>query len=538
MRVPAATGAGAAAPGCGDGSSEAAPGRRATEILARVWGFCVPAVVCPLGCVALTTALLLLAARYAVVEVDLIVYLVPVVVSAVRWGRAAAFTAVASSAAVADFLLIPPFYTFIIDDPRQVMELALFVFVALVTSHLAARLRSHVDALERREHEIDTLYEFSRRLAACTTAAEVLSAIEDHVGVRIAASVRLIVLADFLPGRDGVARVPREVAREAHEMVMAAEQGARVVTCGAQTRWALKCIATAVAGQAVLAIRLEGAAGHRGLDRRTGALLSDANMMLTRVDATAALAKANMRLESEFLQAALIDTATHELRSPVAAIIGSASVLDQIPALRDNENLHSLVIGMHHEAERLDTDIRNLLDTVRITDSAIRPNTRTTDLADIVAAAVGQRKRRTAAHTVTVDVAADLPLLNVDPVLIEQAMGQVIENAAKYSPAGSRIRVAARVDDGDAVVSVTDGGIGLTPEEADNLFRRAWRGRRHAGQVPGLGLGLWIARIFVTANGGTLTAHSEGPGKGTTMSIRLPLGPPAPRVEELQFEPV
>lgn len=522
--------------------SVAGAGARAAALVATLAGiwreFLVPSVLCPLGCVALTTGVLLLAASYAAVEVDLVVYLVPVVCSAVRWGRAAAFTAVAGSAAVADFLLIPPFYSFVINDPRQIVELALFVFVALVTSHLAARLRSHVDALQRREHEIDNLYAFSRRLAACTTAADVLSAIEDHVGVRIGARVRLLVLADFLPDRDDGARVPREVAAEAQAMVTAADPGARVVACGGRSRWALKCIATAVTGHGVLAVRLEGGAGHGGPDRRSEALLSDANAMLTRLDATAALAKANMRLESEFLQAALIDTATHELRSPVAAILGSASVLDQVPALRDNEKLHSLVVGMHHEAERLDSDIRNLLDTVRITDSAIRPNTRVTDVADVVATAIRHRHRRTAAHQVAVDVAADVPLLSVDPVLIEQALGQVIENAAKYSPAGSRIGVAVGVDDGDVVVSVTDGGIGLTPEETANLFRRAWRGRRHAARVPGLGLGLWIARIFVAAHGGTLTAHSEGPGRGTTMTIRLPLGPPAHPIEKRQFEPV
>ena len=255
--------------------------------------------------------------------------------------------------------------------------------------------------------------------------------------------------------------------------------------------------------------------------------------MLTRIDAAAALAKAAVRLESEVLQAALIDTATHELRSPVAAILGSASVLDQVPALRDNDKLRSLVLGMHHEAERLDTDIQKLLEAVRLTESGIRTNLQLSDLTDVLATAVRQRRSRTCAHRVTVDVAPDVPLVTIDAVLIEQALGQLIENAAKYSPAGSPITVAAHMYEGHAVVSVTDTGVGLTAEETDNLFRRAWRGRRHVGRVPGLGLGLWIARIFIAANGGTLTAHSEGPDKGTTMSIRLPI---APLVELAQLE--
>lgn len=511
-------------------------GRGAAAVTVQQWtGFVATAFLCPLGCVAATTGVLLLAARYAAVEVDLVVYLVPVVVSAVRWGRGAAFVAVVSSAAVTDFLLIQPFYSFVIADPREVVELALFVFVALVTSHLAARLRSHDDTLRRREHEIDNLYEFSRRLAACTTAAELLSAIEDHLSVRLGARARLIQPGDALPG-DGEARAPRAVARAAHEMVMAAEPGARLLTCEAGVRWILQPIATSLAGPAVLALALGDA--HGWPDDRGGALLQEAAGMLTRIDGAAALAKATLRVETEVLQKALIDTATHELRSPLAAILGSASVLEEVAALREDDKLRALVLGMHHEAERLDTDIRKILDAARIIDSGVRLNTRPTDLADVLAAAVRHRQRRTAAHPITVAIAPDLPLVALDAVLIEQAVGQLVENAAKYSPAGSPITVAARVEGGHAVVSVTDTGLGLTPEEADNLFRRAWRGRRHAGRVPGLGLGLWIARNFVAANGGTLTAHSEGPDQGTTMSIRLPLAAPARRIEGTQFEPV
>jgi two-component system sensor histidine kinase KdpD len=127
------------------------------------------------------------------------------------------------------------------------------------------------------------------------------------------------------------------------------------------------------------------------------------------------------------------------------------------------------------------------------------------------------------AHKLKVDIESALPLLNIDPVLLEQAVGQIIENAAKYSPVGSDIAVVARAEREHVVLSVADQGAGLTSEETDQLFRRAVRGRRHIGNVPGLGLGLWIARIFVAANGGTVTAESAGPGRGTTMSIRLPV---------------
>jgi K+-sensing histidine kinase KdpD len=492
-----------------------------------VVGILARTVLVPLACVALTMALIALALEYTALEFDLIIYLIPVVVCAIRWGGAAAIVAILATAATVDFLWIPPVYSFAISDPRQIVELSLFVFVALVTSHLAARLRRDVDTLRRREHEIHNLYEFSRRLALCATAGDLLNAIQDYLSVRLGCEAHLIHLAASYAGGEDEEneRVPQPVVREASDMVMAREPGSRLVTNPeTNTLWALKSIATTVAGHGVLAINL-GKAGGRDIDRlneRIDALLAEAMTTLTRIDAAAALAKANMRLESEILTAALINTVSHELRSPVAAILGSTSVLDQMPALRDNEKMRSLVDGMHHEAERLDNDIQNLLDTVRITDSGVKPRMTWVDLADILATAVRQRLRRIAAHKLTVDLDPGLPLVNVDPVLLEQAIGQIIENAAKYSPAGSDIAIVARTEDGQIVLSITDGGAGLTEDEASNLFQHSYRGRRHVGHVPGLGVGLWIARIFVAANGGTLSAQSPGPDQGTTMSIRLP----------------
>jgi two-component system sensor histidine kinase KdpD len=487
-----------------------------------------PAILYPLACVALTTTLLIFTLRYTALEFDQIIYLIPIVICAVRWGRVSAIVAIFATAAVVDFLWLPPFYSFWISDPRQTIELILFVFVALVTSHLATRLRSEVDTLQRREREVHNLYEFSRSLAVCDTAGDLVRAIQDYLSVHLGCEAHLIhVAAPFGGGDDELdGRVPPPVAQEARDMVAAREPGSRLINePKTSSVWALKSIATTLAGHGVLAINL-GKGGRPGIDKlneNIDALLSEAGRTLTRMDAAAALAKANLRLESEVLRAALINLASHELRSPVAAILGSASVLDLLPALRENERMRSLVSGMHHEAERLDNNIQNLLDTVRVTDSGVKPHLAWADLTDILGSAIRLRRHRIAAHKVTVDVDPRLPLVNVDAVLLEHAVGQLIENAAKYSPASSDIAVVARVDDGQIAISVTDAGAGLTEDEAKNLFQRSYRGPRHLGKLPGLGLGLWIAKIFVAANGGMLSAHSLGPGRGTTMSIRLPI---------------
>jgi K+-sensing histidine kinase KdpD len=486
-------------------------------------------VLYPLVSVVLTTALMALVLRHTALEFESIVYLIPVLICAIRWGFVSAIVGICASTGAADFLFIPPLYSFVISDPNQIVEIVLFLLVALITSNLAARLRTEIHTLQCREREVQNLYEFSRRLALCSTAGDLIKSIQDYLSVRLGCEAYLVRLASFHAVDAGADNemVPQSIAREARELI-ARKPGSRLVTePTTNSLWALKHIATTTGEHGVLAINLgkpRDSSANKPNDRIDG-LLSEAIAMLTRIDAAAALAKANIRLESEILRTALIGTASHELRSPVAAILGTASVLDRILALQGDEKARSLVDGMHLEAKRLDGDIQNLLDTARITNTGVQPRRVWTDPADILAGAIRQRSHRLATHKLSVDVDLNLPLVNVDPVLLEQAIGQVIENAVKYSPVGSAIAIAGRVEDGRVVLEVTDHGVGLTEEEASHLFRRAHRGRRHLGNVPGLGLGLWIAGIFVAANGGTLSADSAGTSLGTTMSIRLPVAP-------------
>jgi two-component system sensor histidine kinase KdpD len=218
---------------------------------------------------------------------------------------------------------------------------------------------------------------------------------------------------------------------------------------------------------------------------------------------------------------------SHELRTPIAAILGFMSVLAGFPAVRDEERIRSLVEAAQDEAKQLDNDIDNLLNATRITKEGVRPQREWVDPADIVNAAINQRSRRLAEHQLTVDIERDLPLVRVQSSMIEQVLGQLVENAAKYSRIGSAIKVSARSDRDRVVLSVCDEGAGLTPEEAEQLFKRASRSPRHAN-VPGTGLGLWIGNTFVTANGGTLEVSSRGAGLGTTALIRLPTAPSEP----------
>jgi K+-sensing histidine kinase KdpD len=154
-----------------------------------------------------------------------------------------------------------------------------------------------------------------------------------------------------------------------------------------------------------------------------------------------------------------------------------------------------------------------------------QPHREWTDPVDIVNAAIEQKRTQLSRHRLELSLAPDVPLVEVHSALIEQALGQLLENAAKYSPIDSTIKLSARVEQDRVILSVTDNGVGLMPEEKQQLGQRSFRGSRHLAVVPGAGLGLWIANAFVTANGGTLDAESPGPGLGTTVSIRLPAAP-------------
>jgi two-component system sensor histidine kinase KdpD len=183
------------------------------------------------------------------------------------------------------------------------------------------------------------------------------------------------------------------------------------------------------------------------------------------------------------------------------------------------------------EAERLNNDIQNLLDATRISREQIKPRMEWIEPTDIVNSALERRRRRLLGHSVSLDVDSNLPFIYVDPVLIEQAFAQVVDNAAKYSPSGSNIIVAAKRNGHGLVLSVKDTGLGLTEEENAQVGDRFFRGARHAATASGSGLGLWIAKAFVSANGGKLEATSAGANLGTTIAIRLPIATHAPTQE-------
>ena len=235
----------------------------------------------------------------------------------------------------------------------------------------------------------------------------------------------------------------------------------------------------------------------------------------------AQLSAAHVRAEANLLRQAVVDSVSHELRTPLASILGSATVLAPAPPSAGERRLAGLVQGIREEAERLDREIQMLLDASRVSIDRIEPKRELVDPADIINSAVARRRRQISGRSLELEIAEDLPFVFVDGAMIEQALIQIVDNAGKYSPPSSRIRIEAKADNGYVALAVTDQGAGFNTEEYRHASERFFRGSRHVG-VSGSGLGLWIAKAFLVANNGRLIIASAGESRGTTVTVLFP----------------
>jgi K+-sensing histidine kinase KdpD len=446
-----------------------------------------------------------------------IAYLIPVVFAATQWGVWHAMLASIAAMAAADFFFFDPLYSFRVDDPKEAVDLLLFLIVALVSSNLASRLR-------HREQEIQRLYAFSQRLAACFTISDLVAAVQHYLSSAVGQKATFFVaMADGVHEPTESGATPKAVQEAVASMIIAAGAPARSITDQA-TRgvWLLRAVSSEASVHGVIAINI--GAGSRGSieikTRRVEAVLDEVSLTLKRLDIGKAMEDARLHLQAQLLRDAFHGTLSHELCSPLAGIRGSASVLGSMPVVRDDAVASSLVEGISDEVAELEGYIQNILNATRVTAGGLVPRREWADPRDIINAAVRHRGRRLTAHRISMAFADDPPLVHVDSGLIEEACGQVLENAAKYSASGSTISVGVWTEHGQVIFSIADQGVGITPQELEQLGRRSFRSERHQTKIPGSGLGLWIASTFVKANDGTIVVSSRG--KGTRVAISLP----------------
>lgn len=481
--------------------------------------------------VALTTIAIAIIIQLTDIRHISILYVIPVLIAAIRWGIVEAIIAALSAIASAAFFFYAPIYDLRVHDPLQIIDLMMFLIVAIITGHFVTRLRIEVERANRREREITALYAFARRLTSARDASGIYEAIQHHLSLLVGRSVLLfgpVTTESEAVSRCEALHVP-PLVRDAvlTALKRQVDPAAGILTdAGSGHTWLVRAVSPQSPDFGVIAVDL-------GMRSRTdtgklrddiNAALIDAAATLQRLGLGRTISEARSRTDAERLRDALLGSVSHELRTPLAAILGATTTIASSPPIQADPRLSGLANVAREEAERLNHDIDNLLHATRISSEGVHPKFEWSELADIVNAAVERQRQRLRGHQLIVRVAPDLPLVYVDSVLIEQALGQLLDNAAKYSPPGSAIEVEAQRTGNEVTITVSDRGVGFSAEEKARAGERFFRGERHASAITGAGLGLWIARSFVSANAGHLEIKSYGADGGSHILIHLPVG--------------
>ncbi len=475
--------------------------------------------------IAATTAL----ARGAKALVDLpdveMLFLLGVMIAAAITRRGAALFAAALAVAAYDFFFVPPSLTFEVADARYVLTFAMMFGVSVVISTLTLRLREERQAAVARERRTAALLALSRELGGAldeqgvaTVSARTISEAFGAPAVFLRARSRdeLVPLAAH-PGETALGTSEVAVARWAHDHAQAAGRGTdtlpgETVLCVPLRSWA-----------EVVAVLVLRPSSERGLGAEQRTLLDafarQAALALDRVRLAEEARQAALRAKTEELRSGLLSAVSHDLRTPLAAITGAGTMLREDAAL-DPALRRDLVETVCEEAERLERLVSNLLDMTRLDSGTVEPKREWVPLVEVIGGALTRLERRLAGRKVTTAIPEDVPLLSIDPVLVEQLFLNLLENAAKYTPPGSDIDVRAAREGGTLVVDVADRGPGLPAGDEERVFERFHRGE-HAG-VRGVGLGLPIARAIAQAHGGRLAAANR-PGGGAVFRLTLPL---------------
>ncbi len=462
-----------------------------------------------------------------------LLYVVPVLVAAARHGLVPSLWVSALSVLAYNFCFLPPLYQFTIHDPANVVALLLFMLVATVASALAARTRSQTAAARREARTTAELYAFSRKIAGVVDLYDLLWIVVTHLARLLDADI-VVLMPDK---QDGKGRLDMRAAFPPDDTLNDAELAAarwswdadRPTGRGADTlpggRWLFVPIRTSRAPVAVVGVlaRKEGHALSARERHLLDAVGSQAAVAIERVLLAEDIDQARLGEEREKLRSAMLTSVSHDLRTPLASIIGALSSLRSYHDRYDETTRQELTDTALSEAQRLDRFVGNLLDMTRLDAGAIAPRREPVEVGDLVSTVLRRARPLLAGRVVETTIAPELPALSLDFVLAEQALFNLLDNAAKYSPEGGRIDIVARrVADGVEIV-VRDEGPGIPPEALPRLFDKFYRAHDGDRRRAGTGLGLAIARGFTEAMGGTIAAHNRSDRSGAEFVVRYPV---------------
>jgi two-component system, OmpR family, sensor histidine kinase KdpD len=465
---------------------------------------------------------------FGVENVDL-VFLTAVVGIAVRYGLLPSLFASVAASLCYNFFFLPPIYTFTIADPTNIAAFIFFIIMAVVVSNVAARVRTQALAAMQRARTTESLYVFSRKLAGVGTLDDVLWATAYQAALML--NVRVVLL---LPENGAIAvRVgyPPEDRLDDADLAAAnwAWENNRAAGRGSDT--------LPGARRLFLPMRTgRGPIGIVGIDsdkpgplltpderRLLDALMDQAALAIERVRLVADMDRVQRTLETDRLRSALLTSISHDLKTPLAAVLAAAGTLRDLSGALDDAQKADVIGTIIDESERLNRFIANLLDMTRLEAGAVVPNASLHDIGEIVGSALRRAAKILAQHRVDVDLAADLPMVQLDAVLFEQALFNLLDNAAKYAPAGTAIRIQSWRENEAVSLQILDEGDGIPPGDLEHIFDKFYRVQKGDQVRAGTGLGLAISRGFVEAMRGTITAANRTDRPGAVFTIRLPI---------------
>ena len=466
----------------------------------------------------------------------IMVYLSGVVVVAARYGRGPSVLSSFLSVVLFDFCFVPPRFSFAVSDSQYLITFAVMLLVALVISSMTASTRHQAKIASHRERRIASLYAMSRELAATRGEENILRIAVKHVAEVFEAQA--VVL---LPDETGRIAYPKaegtpqschgsdlSVAQWVYDHGQMAGQGTDTLPGGEVVYLPLKAYSEMIGVLALLPLnpaRIALPEQQRLLETFT----SQIALAVERVRLAAEAHSTQLKMETEQLRNALLSAISHDLRTPLAAIVGASSSLVRDDDKFDNHARHELSLTIHDEAIRMAGLANNLLDMARLEAGAVVLNRQWQPLEEVVGGALAGLAARMVNHPVTVNLPEDLPLVEIDSLLIERVFANLLENAVKYTPTGTPIEISAATGQNELVVTVSDQGRGIPPGEENRIFEKFHRVDSEGNQG-GAGLGLTICRSIVEAHGGRIWADNL-PSGGAAFHFALPLTESPPMIE-------
>ncbi|MDX2114855.1 MAG: sensor histidine kinase KdpD [Planctomycetota bacterium] len=471
---------------------------------------------------------------------EAMICLLGLVCAALRAGRGPALAASFAGVLAFNYLFTEPLYTLYISNPSDVVTLLMILLVSMVVGSLTSRVRENARTAIERERRTAALYSMTRELAAARDGPDVVEAASRHIRETFGCGVAVVLPTSFggleiAPGDPSALTLNESalgVARWCYDHGKPCGAGTAVLP-SAQV---LAIPLTASRGK-VGALVVEPGEAHNALTAARLMLLDTfAQQLGLALERTAMMREsqdARLAAEGERLRSTLLASVSHDLRTPLAAIAGSASTLRDSNAGLDEATRVELLDSVVEEAQRLNRLIGNLLFATRLEAGAVEPKREWCSVEEIVGAAVNRVESALAGRPMRTRLSPDLPLIRVDAAMLEQALINLLENAARHTPPGTPVEIASFQHEGSVVIAVEDEGPGINPGEERAIFRRFARGSRPGGE--GSGLGLAICDGILRTHGGRVWAENR-PERGVAFKMALPIEPqpavPTQRSEE------